>query len=243
MTNPDIQQALKWVDYITTAPNLSGSHVDEARAAARVIKSLPDHWINVKEVREVVNSQLSNYVQGTVGHSVAEDFACKLQSLLDPPLPTLAELIEAGNDPKQYQLMQCKESHFPTGGTGAWGVILSSDEVSSLILERNGAVVTWRNSLVTPLQGEPKMEWPGDGVVDAEIVEDDEPVMMPRPEDVHGGEVWLIRYEGKEYESFKAGGGNDPQPWIIRLKDKDDYWWLYNNEVTLVSRMVPEVTP
>ena len=57
--------------------------------------------------------------------------------------------------------MQCKESHFPTGGTGAQGIILSSDEISSLILERNGAVVTWRNSLVTPLQGEPKLKWPG----------------------------------------------------------------------------------
>lgn len=240
MTNPDIQQALKWVDYITTAPNLSGSHVDEARAAARVIKSLPDHWINVKEVREVVNSQLSNYVQGTVGHSVAEDFACKLQSLLDPPLPTLAELIEAGNDPKQYQLMQCKESHFPTGGTGAWGVILSSDEVSSLILERNGAVVTWRNSLVTPLQGEPKMEWPGDGVVDAEIVEDDEPADLPRPEDVPElGEAWLVDYgDGQTVAILGKVNPTDDEPtWFT-----DDGAGYSLDWGKPVSRMVPEVT-
>lgn len=241
------------------------SNLDKDRELANKVyaqspeyQALPEQWIHAEKVREEADRMDKGaenlkpwYNDFSRGYAEAmKECAEHLRNLLTPYLPTLAELIEAGNDPKQYQWMQCKEAHFPTGGTGAQGIILSSDEISSLILERNGAVVTWRNSLVTPLQGEPKLEWTGSG--DTTTISNDEKVTADqqpntsetpkssiKPEDVPPNEPWLIEADGQKAIGTRYKG-DAYAPWAVAAlnglfaEDYPDY------EITLIHKLVPD---
>lgn len=233
MTNPHLDQARAWAEYATKM----GTSRDDARAAIDLIQSLPDHWIDVEEVREVVNSQLSNYVQGTVGHSVAEDFACKLQSLLDLPLPTLADMT-----PEEREACLWMQVDLPHHLPGAVLADPGGPDSDPRVMYRDGATFTVKHEDVTPLQGEPKLEWPGDGVVDAEIVEDDEPA-LPRPEDVPAGEPWKVLRDGHEWVGTREESRDNIYPWALARFDGADCGMANDVDITLVSRLVPEVTP
>lgn len=230
MTNPHIDQAREWAEW---ADKKRGMMDGGAIAAVEVIKSLPDQWIDAKELRGIYDRYRASEI------TLHEAFSAAV-ALATPPLQNLAELVEQGNDPHSYQWMQAQV--FPTDST--LGIITGVDGYSrsAIILFTDGMAKNVPWAFITPLTDHPKLEWPGDGVVDAEIVEDDEPVMLPRPEDVPEGEPWTVQYEGMEI----IGCRNEPEstlPWLVIRRDGHQYDYCRDTEITLISRLVPEVKP
>ena len=87
------------------------------------------------------------------------------------PDQSIAELIEQGNNPAKYQWMQCR-----IGDTSLMGVITGYDEVGEFehctsVTFRDEADTWYDPSLVVPLLGLPRLEWPGGGVEGALIAE------------------------------------------------------------------------
>lgn len=70
-----------------------------------------------------------------------------------PKLPTLAELIEAGNDPDVYQWMRAKD----TNGEDLYLTRIMED--TSEVVYRDGMTVIDVNSEFTPMPDKPKLEW------------------------------------------------------------------------------------
>ncbi|GAB3595335.1 hypothetical protein CFAEC_06085 [Corynebacterium faecale] len=171
MTNSNLDQAREWADCITTTPNLSGPRVGVARAAAELIQSLPDQWIDAEKVRALITS-LNAWAEDAdaerapgrvLGYRTAAE---NLVTLLPAThLPTLAELIEQGNDTNQYYRMQCR-----IAGSDRRFTIRKLDLDGKVLLLRDDFLVVKSSAdMVTPLPD------------------------PPRPEDVPHDEVWLVR--------------------------------------------------
>ena len=225
-----LNQAREWAE-----DNLKAGyfpHGDRARAAAEVIQALPDRWIDAEKVREVIE-EARLLIRDGEPEIILNDLAALF------PVQrrrTLADMTP--EERAECQWMQCKEAHFPTGGTGAQGIILASDETSSLILERNGAAVTWNNRLVTPLPDLPRMEWPGN---EPEEAEDTASQGHPAPGDIPANEAWQVIAGGQ----VGVGHRNDPDdtwPWqiIYPTGGGKDSHWATDDEVALIARLVPD---
>ena len=151
-----LDKAREWAEWADRKLGIAESHL-YAHAAADLIQSLPNEWVDADKLREALDWRDSK----PSGDDYDGEFYDRLRALVPAPKPrTLADMTP--EERQACQWMQCEEAHFPTGGTGAQGIILASGETSSLILERNGTAVTWNNSLVTPLPDLPKLEWPGE---------------------------------------------------------------------------------
>ena len=245
MTNTDIQQAREWAHDNINGWHFTGS--DRALAAARVIQSLPDIIVDGDKLRQIIDFQ---------GTSISEEARKDLESLLTPSLPTLAELIEAGNDPQQYQWMQAESA--PTDNRFvSHGVItavnpqwLAPGRCMFLAPDGFSIEVPWEE--VTPFPDLPRLEWLGSGdaptIAEQENVAPDQQVnpqvnldsSLPRPEDVPAGEVW-------EVETPFTGGIGYRSPdqstaWFVTYPNHTERNWNVwaDSQITLVSRLVPE---
>lgn len=159
MTTPDIQQAKEWAKN----PKAYPQHTF-LPSAARVIRSLPDHIIDAKKVAELADD-MANWSLLEMPSTAADDrrhliellggFADRINDLLTPPLPTLAELIEQGNDPQKYVGMQCMIHDFPSTR-----VITKVKGFHVSVLREDLEIQHTDTSKVTPLPDLPKLEWP-----------------------------------------------------------------------------------
>lgn len=149
MNHPQLDKARAW-----TRLAVAHETSEVSRAAAEVIQSLPDEWIDADKLRDVINEQLSSYPHGTAGHRVAEKIACKLEALFSDPQPrTLADMTP--DEREACQWMQAKTWH-------EVGIILWVDELTEIaqLITRANGVLERKFKDVTPLPGEPKMKWP-----------------------------------------------------------------------------------
>lgn len=61
----------------------------------------------------------------------------------------------------------------------------------------------------------------------------------PRPEDVPVGEPWQVEIDGQTAIGYR----NDPEDglcWVAVCRDDSGLHWMYDEDVTLISRLVPE---
>lgn len=243
MTNPDTQQARKWAHDNINGWHFTGS--DRALAAARVIQSLPDEWIDAEKLREMINEHLLSYPHGSIGHTVAEDLACKMQALLSPPLPTLADMTPEGREACQWM----QADHTDIGRIG----ITQIEPTGQTMIKQDGAAV-WsglaERKKITPRPDLPRLEWPGSGdaptIAEQENVAPDQQVNpqvkldspLPRPEDVPEGEPWIVLWGGKRWVGVRAD--IPTRPWSIVRMDGRDIHDVSDSKIALISRLVPE---
>ena len=219
MTTSKLDQAREWAESVGKIEGLS----PRTYATIKLIQSLPDRIVDGDKLRQVIDFQ---------GTSISGYARKDLESLIPAtPLPTFEDMTAEEREACQWMQAQV----FATAGTP--GIITNVDEYarSAIILFTDGMAknVPWKE--ITPLSDLPKLEWPG-GVEDAPVT-DGEPT-LPRPEDVPPGELWSIRYYGKEW----AGVRSDSEwvPWSIISMDGQDYRDVDDSEIALMFRLVPE---
>lgn len=61
-----------------------------------------------------------------------------------------------------------------------------------------------------------------------------------RPKDVSAGEPWVVQYDGEEWVGVRAN--EDGLPWSLVSMDGLNFRDVSDHFVTLVSRLVPEVS-
>lgn len=235
------------------------------RAAADTISSLPDSWVDADKLREVINNELSGHEHGTVGHHVAEEFACKLEPLLPDPEPrTLADMTAEERAECQWMQATFTRSHHDHIITAVYG------SKSRILRKADGASFEIANEDLVPHPDLPKLEWPGSepeddtpapepasprpdgccgacpetvgGGVDCTCADNPRcPNRQPRPEDVPVEELWQVEIDGETAIGYR----NDPEhvcPWFVTYRSNSRGDWLGDEDVTLVSRLVPETT-
>lgn len=89
---PNIDKAREWANNYLEGAYLPTS--DRALAAAKVIKSLPDHWVATEELREILGQSKEDADSGLY-RSVDELITSKLPSLLEL-------VVERGHDVNDY---------------------------------------------------------------------------------------------------------------------------------------------
>lgn len=228
----NLDKAREWAESVSAGPA-----TDRAHAAAKVIQSLPDQWVDAEEAREV----LFHMVEDSLFEESLHPHVNALERLLAPKLPTLAELIEQGNDPQKYVGMQCIMQDFPSPR-----VITEIRDSRVLALREDLVMQHTTIGKVTPLPDFPKLQWPG-GVVDAEIVDEtpadqqpnssETPKSSPQPK---MGEWWQVEEErnGKGVGKLVEDAGD--YPWLIYLND-GTHDFFKRGSVTPITRMVPEI--
>lgn len=231
MTTPDIQQAKEWATEITESRQTNIR--PDAFAAAEVIQSLPDHWISADKLREVIEE-----ARLLIRDGEPEIILNDLVDLITPPLPTMAELIEAGNKPEDYQWswVDTEDGLYVVTSAGDF------DDEHAYVMDKDGRRFAKGWSQLKPRPDITKLEWPGGGVEDAPAM-DDEPIMVSRPEDVPSGQPWLVEFEGDEWVGVRSPDHSANVPWVIIRMDGLNYGYVADFDITLISRMVPEPQP
>lgn len=251
MNRPYNKQARKWANEITESRQTNIR--PDAFAAAKIIQSLPDTVVDGDKLRELVE-------KADEGHYSAGSFLRRVKELLPAPsLPTLAELIEAGNDPKQYQWMACEVKEPDSAPSKGHITFLSGG--FSYVLFPSGISGAFADNHIAPRPDLPRLECPGSvpenvpgeecqfmhppecycgDVSDQQEDSSESPkISLPRPEAVPPGGAWLIKVNGKEKEAIKTKHPNFP--WSVSGKPAFEGRNAYSNEgVTLISRLVPK---
>lgn len=240
MTNPQLDQAREWAD--------DSSYQGDALsvAAARVIQALPDQWIDAEKVQELIDTYKharDGNAAGTEGWVMNHLVVSNLESLLTPPLPTLADM------PPEYREW-CQWMQARLGGETESVVIVSIGTVKAWVMWDNGIIDTKDHDEVTPRPDLPRLEWPAQEpripeTPPAETLNNassDTP-RNPRPEDVPAGEPWLVKCDGDEWVGTRESRVETVCSWTLTRLDGADYTMTSDDEITLVSRLVPEDKP
>lgn len=238
-TNPDLDQAREW------AKPVRPGHHPEAVAAARVIVSLPDEWIDADKLRELVEAWGQRFIT-----SDADLLLSDLRALLPTPTPrTLADMTE--EERQACRWMQAKQ-YGHTGNESETVVIAQVMDEWVWIICADGRIDTRMHEYVAPLPDLPRMVWPDEHHpdTDTDMSKSSPEIDMSRPhddgvdmkpEDVPAGEVWVVSYgDGRavgmrEYSEYR--------PWYVMWDNQDlqiEGLWLRDKDITLVSRLVQE---
>ena len=229
--NPDRDE---YFDYITV----------DSRAAIKVIQSLPDQWVDAEKVREIYDRYRASEI------ALHEAFRAAV-ALTTPSLPTLADMT-----PEEREACQWMQAELRINTTRS-----PMDCVIAAPGRSGGHVRVWHEdggsmdvpaNEVTPRTDLPRLEWPGShaDTITAESVEDvqagrvaDFEPALPRPEDVPAGDPWLVKCGSHEWVGTRESRVEIVCSWALARLDGADYTVARDDEITLVSRLVPEVTP
>lgn len=250
-----LEKAREWA---SRHDRIRGVFHPDAKAAVEVIQSLPDKWVDVEEVQEIIEEMESLPDTTRVSSEIAiatEAWKRRLEALLPSKLPTLADMTP--EERAACKWMQCKVE---TDGEDTIGVIWMIWSNRVHIIFQSGIIFDAEYRRVTPLTGEPKLEWPGSGgtptIAQKEKVADDQAVAKDvcnsesnssetpkssiKPEDVPPNEPWLIEVDGQEAIGTRYKG-DAHTPWAVAALGgsfaDDDY---HDHEITLIHRLVPE---
>lgn len=255
MTDLNLSQAREWADSVSAGPA-----TDRAHAAAKLIQSLPDQWVDEEKLKAIIADMdhclkmesTSDFSRGI--DSATTSWRDALKTLLMPKLPTLADMTQEEREACQW--MQAKVEGFSEDERL---VIAFVDEYWIMLWREDGDSIRTNPGAVTPLPG-PKLKWPGsepepthfDNLPDEakqvmkESIEEYKAGQFvdfdssPRPEDVPEGEPWIVQHEGVE----GVGCRNEPEsslPWLLIRRDEHQFDYCYDTDITLVSRLVPEI--
>lgn len=200
---------------------------------------MTDH-IPADKLREIIHS---NTFQGEVMEHRRAAIIEELKALIAPPLPTLAELIEAGNEWHKYLRFQCD-----VGGDRAGVVGIVSKDVFWISYD-SGFTIQAVASQITPLPDLPKLEWPAQEPRNPENppaetlnnASSDTP-RNPLPEDVPAEEPWIVEFDGHKWVGVRATD-HEIVAWGIIRMDGLHYRYVDDSEIKLTQPLVPEVKP
>lgn len=257
----DLDKAREWAKRWEDGSEENDPFIDsEELALIGLIKSLPDQWVDVKEVQEIIEEMES--LPATTGATseiaiATEAWKRRLEALVPSKLPTLADMTPEERAASQF--MQARLEG------GMLGIIVHPGDPRSSVISEGGGFSTLYNNLVTPLPGEPKLKWPGSGDaqepakasldpqenIDAsleyrrKIISDqrsspsEAPKSSIKPEDVPANEPWLIEAEGKEAVGTRCEGYLHV-PWSAAALDGSFAGDYGDSDVTLIHKLVPE---
>ncbi|GFK19304.1 hypothetical protein [Corynebacterium glutamicum] len=234
MTNQNLDKARLWAETWsdTTVPA-------NTRAAIDIIQSLPDRWVDVEKVREIIESK-----EGRPPATALPELLHDLRNLITPKLPTLADM--TAEEREACKWMQCMIGD----DTDDYCLLITVDTPFSRVIFQNGNSTIWKNDLITPLPDLPKLEWPGGEPVekhgnasldpqenfDASVEHVKTVQSSPEPKE---DEVWIVEEEQGGRGVGRFAGKEDEFPWFILL-DRGTYDNYKMGSVTPICRMVPE---
>lgn len=243
-----IDQAREWAEH---RRSISDTQLNAGvKAAAEIIQSLPDQWLDAGKVREIIEEMERLPDTTRVSSEIAiatEAWKRRLEALLPSKLPTLADMTEEEREACQW--MQCK-----IDGHNDPQVLSKVGREYSWVLLRNGSNVLNRNEFITPLQGEPKLKLPGSssddvayatgGVLTTQDVVDEcrdvgKERALPRPEDVPADELWLVECGWTQWFAKRNRSWSMEFPWRLISMVRDSKI-ARDSEITLIHKLVPE---
>ena len=230
-TNHDLDQAREWAkdpSYQGDVPSV---------AAARVIASLPDEWIDAANLREVIG--MWDALLADDDHEDMHGMLDDLRALFPAPQPrTLADMTLEEREACQW--MQAISYH-DSGHEAGTVVIAQIQDDRAVIMLDDGSFGSRYHQHITPLPDLPRMVWP-----EEQATEEDMSIIPPKidtstghddfvdmtPEDAPDG-YYLVHWWGEEHPvpAEKVQG----QWWVIGKET-----FLHPKDVFIVSRLVPE---
>lgn len=205
--------------------------------------------VDAEKVRNIIHK---NTFRGAVMDHRRKAIIEELEALLTPSLPTLADMT-----PEERQACQWMQADVKLANGGSATCVIANPRMPGAkvrVWAPHGGSDDVEEGRVTPLPDLPRLEWPGSGdaptVAEQENVAPDQQVnpqvnldsSLPRPEDVPAGEPWIVLCGGKKWVGVRADD-HGYYPWGIIRTDGLDYQDVADSEITLISRLVPEVTP
>lgn len=149
-TNPNLAQAREWANLHL---NISNHRLNApATAAAEVILSLPDQWIDAEKVQELLHWREvieQTPIKPTEAHLIA-----LLHALLAPQPRTLADMDDDERSACQWMQVQVH------GVPSELGTIIYLTEHHATVLWHDGTTTLRNHKELTPLPDLPRMEWP-----------------------------------------------------------------------------------
>lgn len=262
----DLDKAREWAQWAEVKLGIAESHA-YALAAAEIIQSLPDQWVDAEKLQEIADDMSNWSIPGLRDTTdsvrlsqMMDGFIDRLNELLTPKLPTLADMTEEEREACQW--MQCEVETDDGYSIGVIRRIWSTKRAD--ILYQTGRSLDAEYRRVTPLSDLPKLQWPrsisqeptGASLdpqenIDASIEyikktasdqepnDSETPKSSIKPEDVPPNEPWLVEANG-----LKAIGTRYKRdahaPWAVAALDgsfADDY---PDYDITLIHKLVPE---
>ena len=155
-TNPNLNQAREWAEYLTAQRNIYGDKTVEARAAAEVINALPDEWIDADNLRAVIGRW--DVLLADDDHEDMHGMLDDLRALFPAPQPrTLADM--AREEREACQWMQADFRDRSTGRTTRIVITRANQHVTDIVFP-SGVVSCVYSDELTPLPELPRMVWP-----------------------------------------------------------------------------------
>lgn len=247
MSTSDIQQAREWAEDVRRIEAEYGSARPDALAGARIIESLPDTVVDGDKLREVI----ADWGNREVTSDAYTLYRQVLALLPTPSLPTLADMT-----PEEREACQWMQAIYDpdSGYTDGTVVIAQIKDDRAVIMWDDGSSDTRYHQHITPLPGRPRMVWP-----DEQATEEDMSIIPPEidtsgghddhvdmtPEDVPEGEPWVVEWYGLKWVGVRNGTniGSSGTIWSLVSMEDSRTRWGHDSEITLVSRLVPEVKP
>lgn len=242
------------------------------KVAIDLILSLPDQWVDVEKVREEAgrmdkgaeNAMKPGHNEFSRGYAEAMlECAGHLRNLIPTPkLPTLADMTPEERAASQWMQADVK---LDTDGATVRRVIAhpGTANMKASVWSPYGGSDFVDTKLVTPLPGEPKLQWPGsepeDGgtpalseeekvapdqavakdVCNSEPNSSETPKSSIKPEDVPPNEPWLIEVDNQEAIGTRYAGYST-LPWAVAVLNGLFVNHYDDRDVTLIHKLVPE---
>lgn len=252
MTISKLDQARIWAEgdfdqeYIHAGP----------RAAAEVIQSLPDQWIDADKLQEVI-ADWGNREVTSDAYTLYRQVLALLSTPTLPPLPKktmegvkwdgrkhhLAEAVADWIDIEPYEVVMIEP------GSGDSNIKVWNPRMNEYRnVDSSALIPTGRKYKLTPDNSD-------DTSVNGAITKDSslkerldslfgyDPTGEDLPEDVPAGEPWIVQHEGHEWVGTRESRVETVCSWALARLDGADYTVARDDEIALVSRLVPEVTP
>ena len=183
----------------------------DAKAAVEVIQSLPDKWVDVEEVQEIIEEMESLPDTTRVSSEIAiatEAWKRRLEALLPSKLPTLADMTP--EERAACKWMQCKVE---TDG-GDTPTIAQKEKVAD-----DQAVAK--------------------DVCNSEPNSSETPKSSINPEDVPADELWLVERGESQWFAKRIRGWSKDFAWRLTSISRGSSM-ARDSEITLIHKLVPE---
>ncbi|MFW8622487.1 hypothetical protein ACOI1A_00780 [Corynebacterium glutamicum] len=247
----DLDKARKWAECTAGLAHLKSK---EIQAAVDVIQSLPNAWVDVEKVQEIIEEMNlpQNRPSATPGldRGVAiatEAWKRRLEALITPKLPTLADMneddrhalvgkdvkVEGWNSPSMLIAVHKNEGAvLGHSWINPWPFV----EVRPLseLSPENGAVPT-----VAEQENDVPDQAVAKDVCNSESNSSETPKSSIKPEDVPANEPWRIEANGQKLVGTRYKGGAT-MPWSATALNGSFTGDYNDNGITLIHKLVPE---
>lgn len=154
----NLEKAREWAKNLAACPS-----TDRAHAAAEIIQSLPDQWADVEKVREIADDMSNWSIPGMLDTTdsvrlsqMMDGFIDRLNALLTPKLPTLADMTQA----EREACVGMQADYLPLWEPVERVAIVGITDFGAMLMSQNWARSHREAGSITPLPDLPKLQWP-----------------------------------------------------------------------------------